>query len=148
MNHKYIKNNCESCQRILSGAGKIKEYKCWFLEHVGEPIPVNGWLVLRLKRHGEGLVSMNKEESEELGQILNSLPKALKEVTNATQIYLCSFNESVPHLHFHFIPRRAEEKRRTIDFFILQNEVKSGKVSAIAASETASLIRNIKIRLN
>ena len=126
---------------------KIKEYNYWTLEHVGHPIPVVGWLILRLKRDGEGLASINKEESKEFGEITEKLPKVIQEVTGAVNVYLCSFNEAVPKLHFHFIPRYAEEKRRTIEFFILQKEVKEGRVSSADDKEVSLIIEKLKNKL-
>lgn len=64
-------NSCITCKlnKDPSGApgGRIKEYNFWILEHIVEPIPVKGWLILKTKRHTEGIVGLNDEESEELG---------------------------------------------------------------------------------
>jgi diadenosine tetraphosphate (Ap4A) HIT family hydrolase len=138
-----MENDCVACQKISSQAS-IEEYTYWFLEHFADPAPVAGWLILRLKRHGEGLESLNKEEGEELGAILNDLPKSLQKITKAKTVYLCSFNESVPHLHFHFIPRYVEETKRTIDFFAMQADVKSGKIPAADKIKIEEIIKNIK----
>ena len=139
-----MENNCQSCQKISEGKANVKSYQYWVLEHVAEPVPVKGWMILRLKRHGEGLESLNAEESKELGEVLSGLPKAIQEITKAKTVYLCSFNESVPHLHFHFIPRYVQETRRTIEFFTLQNEVKSGKVPAVDSKEVDEFVNNLK----
>lgn len=144
-------NNCPACQKFqhpeTSPGGRIKDYQYWFLEHIPEPVSVKGWLVLRLIRHGEGLVGLNNEEAKELGEILESLPKTLKEVTGAAQIYLCCFTEMVPHLHFHIIPRYHEETKRTIEVFALQNEVKAGRIPAADPKEAAALARVLSEKL-
>ena len=127
-----------------SPGGRVKDYRFWFLEHIPEPIPVKGWLVLRTKRHTEGLVGLNKEEAQELGEILNTLPKVLKETLGAEQIYLCCFTEVVPHLHFHFIPRMPGDSRRTIEFFLLQKDVKEGREKSVEAREVEAFVDLVK----
>ncbi|TSC75464.1 MAG: hypothetical protein G01um101430_306 [Parcubacteria group bacterium Gr01-1014_30] len=144
-------NTCPACDKFqhpeTSPGGRIKDYQHWFLEHIPEPVPVKGWLALRLIRHAEGLVGLDSQEAKELGEILENLPKVLKETTGAAQIYLCCFTEVVPHLHFHFIPRYPEETKRTIEVFALQNEVKAGKLPAGDPKEAATLAESLKKKL-
>lgn len=151
MSNMNTENNCAACKAYNNSSGspggRIKDYKFWFLEHIPEPVPVKGWLVLRAKRHTEGIAGMNGEEARELGEILNSLPKILKETTKAAQIYLCCFTEMVPHVHFHFIPRYPEETRRTVDVFLLQKEVKEGRVGAIAPEEARAFAELLQTKL-
>ena len=144
-------NTCPACEKFLhpetSPGGRIKDYQYWFLEHIPEPVPVKGWLVLRLIRHAEGLVGLDSQEAKELGEILDNLPKTLKEVTGAAQIYLCCFTEVVPHLHFHIIPRYQEETKRTIEVFALQNEVKAGRIPAVSPKTAEALAGSLKNKL-
>jgi len=140
-------NDCSACEAYKNPSRRIKDYQFWFLEHIAEPVPAKGWLVLRTKEHIEGIVGMGEEEAKELGEILNTLPKALKETIGAEQIYVCCFTELVSHLHLHFIPRMPEDQRRTIEFFLLQKEVKEGKLEPIASEEVAAFIESLKTNI-
>ena len=92
--------------------GMIREYKYWRLEHIDEPIPVLGWLVLVTKRHVEGITGMNRDEAAELGEILVEMPKIQKKLCEAAQIYVVFFTELVSHLHLHLIPRHINETKK------------------------------------
>ena len=143
--------SCPACEKYTdpgaSPGDRVKDYRFWFLEHIPEPVPVKGWLVLRTNRHTEGLVGLNKEEAEELGEILNTLPKILKEATGSQQIYLCCFTEVVPHLHFHLIPRYHEEVKRAADVFLLQKDVREGKVEPVDPKEAAAFAELLKTKI-
>ena len=75
-------NACLACQLNNDPSsvpgGRIKNYNHWLLEHIIEPIPVKGWLILKTKRHAEGITDLNTDEAKELGEILESLPKIQK----------------------------------------------------------------------
>ncbi|MBI3308922.1 MAG: hypothetical protein HYZ79_06075 [Candidatus Melainabacteria bacterium] len=146
-----MNNYCLACKlnKEPSGAigGTIKDYNSWVLQHIIEPIPVKGWLILKTKRHVDGIIGLNKEESKELGVILNTLPKIQKEMCRADQIYICCFTESVSHMHFHLIPRYPEEVRKGPKIFDILREVNEGKSMPIDAQEVIKLIEDLKIEL-
>ncbi len=101
--------DCVACElnQDPSGApgGRIASFDHWYLEHLIPPLPIAGWLILKTIRHTEGIVGLNAEESAELGGLLGRLPKVLKRISEAEQVYVCCFTELVPHLHIHLIPR-------------------------------------------
>lgn len=124
--------------------GRIKEYNYWILEHINEPIPVKGWLVLKTKRHTEGIVGLDKAESLELAEILESLPKIQKNIFNAEQIYICCFTELVKHLHIHFIPRTYNETKLGTDLFNLISEVRLDNSKAIDPESVISFVDRLR----
>ena len=127
--------------------GHIKEYNHWILEHINEPIPISGWLVLKTKRHTDGIVNLSKEESEELGTLIHDIPKILKKVTNAETVYVVSMTESVKHPIIHFIPRYPDEIRKWIDLFVLIDEVKVGSQKPDSMPKAMEIINKLNIEL-
>ena len=134
-----MNNNCLTCQYNKdpnkSPGGQIKEYNYWICEHINEPIPIKGWLVLKTKRHTEGITGMNSIEANELGKILNTLPKLQKKVCNAAQIYIVCFTELVSHLHIHLIPRHVNETKKGTELFNLIEQVRKDASKAININE-------------
>jgi len=127
--------------------GRIKEYEYWILEHINEPIPVKGWLVLKTKRHTEGIDGFNINESQELSEILFNLPKIQKQIFDTEQIYICCFTELVNHLHFHLIPRGKNEIRKGTQILDLMSDVKKNKTLAIDPNLILDSIQELKKRL-
>lgn len=146
-----MNNTCLTCKYnrglIKSPGGQIKKYKYWFLEHINEPVPVLGWLVLKTKRHTEGIVGMNCDEAKELGEILNVLPKIQKEICNAKNVYVVCFSELVSHLHFHLIPRHINEHRKGFNLLSLVDIVKKNKTKAVDVKEAIKFSKILRQRL-
>lgn len=70
-----------------------------------------GWLVLVARRHIAAIDEMNEVEAAELGKLLRSVSKALKQVTHCQKTYILQFAEHPqhPHVHFHVIPRHKDQ---------------------------------------
>lgn len=70
-----------------------------------------GWLVLVARRHIEAIDELTDEEAVELGVLLRRVSIALKEVTGCLKTYVIQFAEMAehPHVHFHIIPRMANQ---------------------------------------
>jgi diadenosine tetraphosphate (Ap4A) HIT family hydrolase len=146
-----MNDNCLTCQynkdSEKSPGGWIKEYNYWILEHINEPIPVLGWLVLKTKRHAEGITGMNSDEAKELGEILNIVPKLQKELCNAGQIYVMCFTELVSHLHIHLIPRHIDETKKGPELFGLIDEVRKDNSKAVNVQESIKIVKQLKQKL-
>jgi len=69
---------------------------------------VRGYVVLKPKRHVHELADLWPEEAVSLGQVAQILVRAMRSTLGAERIYICSFAETVHHLHFHLIPRYAD----------------------------------------
>ena len=70
-----------------------------------------GWLVLVARRHITAIDELTDEEAAELGVLLRRASAALREVTGCVKTYVCQFAEQAehPHVHFHVIPRLADQ---------------------------------------
>lgn len=141
-------DNCLTCQYNRnpekSPGGWVKEYQYWILEHINEPIPVLGWLVLKTKRHTEGITGMNGDEAKELGEILNIVPKSQKEICNSSQVYVVCFTELISHLHIHLIPRHINETKKGPELFGLIDEVRQDSSKAISVQESIKFVKQLK----
>ncbi len=146
-----MNDNCLTCQYNKdpekSPGGWIKEYGNWILEHINEPIPVLGWLVLKTKRHTEGITGMNSDEAKELGEILNIIPKLQENICNASQIYVICFTELVKHLHIHLIPRHVNERRKGPELFNLIDVVRKNNTEAVNIQESIKIVKKLKQKL-
>lgn len=147
-----MKKSCLTCRynnsEIVAPGGWIREYKHWILEHINEPVPILGWLVLKTKRHTEGIDGMNDEEAMELGEILNIVPKLQKKVCRASRIYVICFTETVAHLHIHLIPHHIGEKRKGPELFNLVDIVKKDKTKAINVQKSIKISIILKEKLS
>lgn len=130
-----------------SPGGWLKEYKYWILEHINEPVTINGWLVLKTKRHTEGIAGIDLDESLELGEILNTVPKILKELTDCELVYILCLTEKVRHLHFQLIPRYKDQPKKGLELLELWDEVNKGKVEPVNINEVIKLTKELKKRL-
>jgi diadenosine tetraphosphate (Ap4A) HIT family hydrolase len=70
-----------------------------------------GWLVLVARRHITAVDELSDAEAIELGQLIRQTSIALKEVTGCIKTYVIQFaeREEHPHVHFHVIPRMADQ---------------------------------------
>lgn len=59
------------------------------------------------RRHVESLDELTAKEADELGPLLVSLTRALREVTGCAKTYVALFAEAegFAHVHFHVVPR-------------------------------------------
>ena len=70
-----------------------------------------GWLVLVARRHIAAIGEMNEAEAVELGNLLRQVSLSLKQVTGCLKTYVMQFAEHPqhPHVHFHVVPRMADQ---------------------------------------
>ena len=104
---------CRTCELVARrDAGEapawdsILRTEAWDVAHAyGTSVP--GWLVLVLRRHVTALADMTEDEASELGPLLQSVSRALHEVTGCAKTYVVQFAEAAdhPHVHVHVIPR-------------------------------------------
>lgn len=64
-----------------------------------------GYLVAEPKRHVAGLGDLSDEEAGALGQLVNRLARALKDVAGAEHVYSFVIGHGPPHLHVVLAPR-------------------------------------------
>lgn len=67
---------------------------------------VPGFSYLEPKRHIPYLADLDGAEAETFGAVMAKASSALREVTDAEQVYVYVFGEGIPHLHVHLAPHR------------------------------------------
>jgi diadenosine tetraphosphate (Ap4A) HIT family hydrolase len=68
---------------------------------------VPGYMVLRLKGAETSLAELSPGKAEALGKMLARATAAIEQAVNAERVYVLSFCEVDPRLHFHLFPRTA-----------------------------------------
>lgn len=108
---------CKTCELIARrNAGVAPPWDCiyrtslWDVAHSYDTA-LPGWLVLVARRHIESLDELTDPEAVELGRLIRKASFALKEVTGCIKTYVIQFADTAehPHVHFHIIPRMADE---------------------------------------
>jgi diadenosine tetraphosphate (Ap4A) HIT family hydrolase len=136
---------CELIARRNSGAAPlwdcIYQTPSWDVVHSYDTA-LPGWLVLVARRHIASLDELTDAEAIELGRLIRRTSVTLKEVTGCIKTYVIQFAESPdhPHVHFHIIPRMAdqpEERNGPLIFRYLgvpeEERVSEDVMNAIAA---------------
>jgi diadenosine tetraphosphate (Ap4A) HIT family hydrolase len=67
--------------------------------------PIPGYLVLRVKGRTTGLAQLPEETAIALGKMLARAAAAIEQAVQPERIYVLSFCEVDPRLHFHLFPR-------------------------------------------
>lgn len=127
---------CHLINRRMAGTAPlwddIYRTKNWFVVH-SYNTALLGWLVVIPKRHIEAVDELSEEESIELGLLLQRTSKALKETTGCIKTYIMQFAEQAehPHVHFHVVPRMANQpdERRSTKIFGYLNPPPDERVS-------------------
>jgi histidine triad (HIT) family protein len=108
-------NDCVFCQIIQ---GKLPAYKVYENEHFIAVLDANpvviGHVILISKRHCGGIADLTAGELGALGPAIGAITKQIKAKSEASfSIYNTSgegASQSVPHFHFHIIPRRIRDR--------------------------------------
>lgn len=102
---------CFTCEvnagRVSPAGGTIYEDRWWLAEH-GVDRLVAGYVVLKPKRHVHEIADLLPEEAASLGSAMQAIVGAMRLSLATERVYVCSFAETVHHLHFHLIPRYAD----------------------------------------
>ena len=102
---------CFSCAvnagRIVAPGGVIYEDDHWLADH-GVDLLIRGYVVLKPKRHVHELADLLPDEAATLGIAARTVVAAMRSALGTERIYVCSFGETVRHVHFHLLPRYAE----------------------------------------
>jgi diadenosine tetraphosphate (Ap4A) HIT family hydrolase len=146
-------NTCKTCELIANrDAGTASLWDCiyrtplWDVVHsYNTALP--GWLVLVARRHIESLDELTDPEAVELGRLIRKASFALKEVTGCIKTYVIQFAEAAehPHVHFHIIPRLADQPddRRSTQIFGYLGVPKEERVSPEVMNAIAMKVRKI-----
>ena len=135
---------CELVARRDNGAAPlwdcIRRTQFWDVVHCNATT-IDGWLVMVTRRHIEAIDELTHAEALELGVLLYQVSIALKQVVKCARTYVVQFAEAEGHhhVHFHIIPRMAnqpEERRGTKIFEYLrvsgEEQVSEDRMNEIA----------------
>jgi diadenosine tetraphosphate (Ap4A) HIT family hydrolase len=103
--------DCFTCDanagRIAAPGGTIYQDEHWLADH-GVDLLVRGYVVLKPKRHVHEIADLLADEATTLGNALQTVLSAMRAALKTERIYVCSFAETVHHLHLHLLPRYAD----------------------------------------
>ena len=113
----------------------------------------NGWMGnSRAAAHVEHLADLTAEELITYGPLAGHIAAALREVLQATKVYMVLFADSAnaPHLHIHFIPRSDDlpPEYRGPEVFRLLGMAERDEFSGAEYSEVERIVNNLRDALN
>lgn len=91
----------------------IEETSGWYVD-IPRDFTFEGLYFLRCKRHIESLAEMNKEESREIGSLIQKYSKKSQIVSKAQRVLAMSLGLSDPHIHFWILPKAAENESEVL----------------------------------
>lgn len=143
---------CKTCemtaQRRLGQAplwDNIYQTGFWDVVHAyNSALP--GWLVLVVQRHIESLDELTEQEAAELGPLIRRVSLSLKNVIGCTKTYVIQFAEARqhPHVHFHIVPRMADQpaERRSAGIMGYLGVSREERISEDRMNEIGAEIRS------
>lgn len=81
-----------------------------------------GWSVLVLRRHATELFDLEPEERARLVETVSEVAQALKQAFDARKVNYALFGNLVPHIHWHLIPRLADDPAPREPVFAVPHE--------------------------
>jgi diadenosine tetraphosphate (Ap4A) HIT family hydrolase len=106
-----LMSDCLACD-LTAGVvpvpgGLIFETEGWRVEHCVGPLGV-GTLVVKPKRHVLYLADITENEAREMGPLLRNTATAVRELTKASQVYVCLWSHGPVHIHYVVQPALPE----------------------------------------
>lgn len=97
---------CELCDQI--GGELIWKNDLVRVVRVNDP-DYPGFCRVILNRHAAEMTDLLPEERQQVMNVVFSVERVLRAVLQPTKINLASFGNMVPHVHWHVIPRYAND---------------------------------------
>ena len=102
-------SDCSICDHLLGGPPlAIKEFPLSTLILNGDQT-IEGYCILESKRHVTEVYELGVEDRQTLMDELARCAKALKHVFHADKINYVFMGNTVPHMHWHLIPRHVTD---------------------------------------
>lgn len=98
--------SCELCEQI--GGELIWQNELLRVVRVNDP-DYPGFCRVILNRHEAEMTDLSASERQQLMDTVFSVERVLRTVLQPTKINLASFGNMVPHVHWHVIPRYAND---------------------------------------
>lgn len=116
------RTSCVLCEELASTEPDPIAVGFWSVVPTPGPA-VPGWYLLVLHRHVEDLADLSTAEAGSLGPTLAAVSTALRRTTDAARVYVASFGENQPHVHFLVAARPSEERRRGASLLLARSEL-------------------------
>lgn len=102
---------CAFCNQQVLDAQKFYEDDLVLALYTHKPI-VAGHCLIISKRHAERFDKLTTEEMARMGQVIQKVDQAVSKVFKTSSYFLHQKNgreawQSVPHVHFHYVPRKT-----------------------------------------
>lgn len=133
---------CERIEKIRKGQYPflIQELKHgYFL--LGEHQYYQGYCLLLSKTHHKEMTDLPPGIANEFFQEMMLVHRAIEKVFHPKKMNLESLGNVVPHVHWHFFPRYADDPQFKNPPFLQMQHFDSAKVSADSARETIERLR-------
>jgi len=139
---------CELAKRRETGNAPLWDdiYRTqhWYVVH-SYNTALAGWLVIICKLHIAGIDEMTEAEAIELGTLLRRVSVALRDVVDCEKTYVAQFAEAQGHhhVHFHVIPRMADQpqERKGPGIFSYLGVSEGERISEARMDEIAAQVR-------
>ena len=101
-----------------------------------------GWVFVVLKRHAVELYDLEARERAALIEDVNRVAQALAQVYRPVKMNYELLGNQVPHIHWHLVPRLADDPERRWPVWRVAHDPKS-----LQAGEAASRVAQIRAAL-
>jgi len=101
-----------------------------------------GWTLLILKRHATELYELERDERVALMDAVSDVARALARVYDAVKMNYELLGNLLPHIHWHLVPRRADDPIPRQPVWTLEHEAR-----LLAPAERRARIEAIRARL-
>ena len=133
---------CPACSGQWSSNGRQIAEFATSVAYLGEDQFFPGWCVLVLKRHATELWQLAQDERGALMDEVTRVAQALAAVFDAVKMNYELLGNQVPHIHWHLIPRRADDPAPLEPAWRVAHAPR-----ALSAAETAERIARIRAAL-
>jgi diadenosine tetraphosphate (Ap4A) HIT family hydrolase len=106
----YACNLIEETERLIGGV--IGETRHWRVEHCQGPLGI-GTLIVKPKRHCLHVWDLTRDETAELGPLLETATRLVRNLKNPDQVYVCLWSHADwQPVHIHFVLQPAWNAQR------------------------------------
>ena len=130
--------------KVCAGEWPPKDHKIAELgltvAYLGDDQFFPGWTVLVLKRHATELFDLTRDERTQLIEEVTEIARTLAVVFDAVKVNYELLGNKVPHIHWHIIPRLANDPAPREPVWAVKHDKRRLKPALL--SERISLIRS------
>lgn len=99
---------CNICkilaQEITPPGGILFQNEWLFVSHATD-VNIPGYLFVSSVRHVASHENLTDKEMDMIGRFTKRAIAAIKTIEGVDRVYVCSFCEETPHIHYHLFPR-------------------------------------------